>query len=64
LGFFEIDKPFLHIRVNELYLEPVAHIDAFKPVKQPAFERRLKDPDPGPFVGRTCADGIKPVSDP
>jgi hypothetical protein len=61
---FEIDIPFLHIRVNKLYLEPLTHIDIFKSVEQPAFERRLENPDPCPFVGCACTDGLEPVSDP
>jgi hypothetical protein len=64
LNLLEIDIPLLHIRADKLHLEPVAHIDAFNPIEQPAFDRGLKDADPCPFVGRARADGVKPVSDP
>jgi hypothetical protein len=38
---FEIDIPLLHLRADKLHLEPVAHIDPFKPLEQPAFDRRF-----------------------
>ena len=50
--------------MDKLHLEPLAHIDAFNSVEQPAFDRRLKDAHPGPLVGCARADGVKPVSDP
>ena len=64
LNLLEIDIPLLDIRADKLHLEPVAHIDAFNPIEQPAFDWGLKDADPCPFVGRACTDGVKPVSDP
>jgi hypothetical protein len=61
---FEIDIPLLHICAYKLHLEPMAYVDAFSPVEQPAFDRRLKDADPCPFVGGARADGVEPVSNP
>jgi len=64
LDLFEINIPPLNVCVHKLHFEPVADINAFKPVEQPAFDWGLNYADPCPFVGCARADGVELISDP
>ena len=64
MHLLEIDKPLVHVDVDEPYFGPVTQIDAFVAMEQSSFHGWMKDAHPGSFVGGARTDGVKLVSGP
>ena len=63
LNSLEVDESPLYVCVDQLYANPVAYVDTFKPMHQFPFDRRTKKTDPRAFGARTRDDAIEPVPD-
>jgi hypothetical protein len=63
VDLLEINEPFFYICVDELHLNPTAHIDALIPAEQSTFDRWMKDAHPYPLVGSARADCVELISD-
>ena len=63
VNLFKINKPPVHIRVNELYANPVANVNTLKAMHQSSFNGKIKEANPGAFGGGTGDDGIEAVPD-
>ena len=63
LNSLEVDESPLHVRVDQLYANPVAYVDTFEAMDQFPFDRRMKKTDPRAFGARTRDDAVEPVPD-
>ena len=60
----EVDETALDVGVDEFDMNAVAHVEALEPALQPAFSRRLEEPNPGAFVRSDSDDGVESLSNP
>ena len=49
----------LDVGVNQFDVDVVAHVETMETALQPAFGRRLEEPDPRAFVRCAGDDGVK-----
>jgi len=60
----KVDKPVLHIRMDQLHAELVADVHAFKTALQFSFNGGVEYADPRPMIRGTGDDGIESIPDP
>ena len=55
----EVYETTLDVGVDQLDTDAVAHVETVKPALEPAFRRRLEEPDPGSLRGCAGDDGVE-----
>ena len=59
----EIDEPSFHVGLEQLDADTVAHIETLEAALQPAFHRRMEEPDPRSLFGSAGDERVERVSD-
>ena len=55
----KVDEAALDVGVDQLDVDVVAHVKTLEPALQPAFGRRLEEPDPRAFIRCAGDDGVE-----
>jgi len=59
----EVYETALDVGVDEFDANGIAHFESLKTEREPAFGRRLEEPNPGAFVRCAGDDGVELLSD-
>src|ERR1017187_3716470 len=63
-GAGKVYEPALNVGMDEFNANTVTHLESLKAEREPAFSRRLIEPDPSAFFRCPGDDGVKLLSNP